>query len=150
MKPSCYFSEFLFKALENRLFHGQTSWQLVLCLVPWVLCPTLPPRPALVPKGPQCHQGPQAGGAFASLHFPACSLAFLKPEQMQHPESITAVPNLEQCWQMGSKPVRSVMEERQARQGNIPEDLPLCQCGQPLFPFICRAQHSHFQAQTSL
>lgn len=61
VKPSCYSSKFSFKALENQLFHEQTGWQLVLCLVPGVLCPALPPLLAQVPMGPQCsHRVPSA------------------------------------------------------------------------------------------
>lgn len=36
-------------------------------------------------------------------------LTFLKPEQMQHSESIPAMPNVEQCWQVGSKLLRRVV-----------------------------------------
>lgn len=109
-------------------------------------CPATSPCPGphgspVLPSCPQCQQGPQAGGALVSLHFPACALTLLNPEQMQHSESITAMPDVEQCWQMGSKPLTRVVGG--GRPGRGLHQRIFGSVDSPSLPFPCRAQHSH-------
>jgi len=128
VKSSCSSSEFLFKALEINCSVSSRADSLWFAWSPRSSCPALPPLPPQIPIGFHgclwvsmglygspvllpCPLVPpaQAGQEVLStvpIFLLGLVTTFLKPEKMQHLGSTAATPNLEQHWQIGSKPIR--------------------------------------------